>query len=57
MVDGKLTGPNPPYTHDLAEATASLKKLSAYDIRRVICYHGGVFSVDVNRRIAAIGEV
>lgn len=54
VVDGKLLGPNPRYTHDLAEATVSLKKLARCDIRTVICYHGGVFTDDVNRRIAEI---
>jgi len=56
VVDGQLLGPNPRYTHDLAEATASLKKLAQYDIRTVICYHGGVYTNDVNRRIAEIAS-
>jgi glyoxylase-like metal-dependent hydrolase (beta-lactamase superfamily II) len=54
VMDGTLSGPNPIYTHDMALATESLKKLAQYDIRRVICYHGGLFSDDVNRRIAEI---
>jgi glyoxylase-like metal-dependent hydrolase (beta-lactamase superfamily II) len=54
--DGCLVGPNPLFTPDLAAARESLKKLSAYDIKNVICYHGGVFNGDPNRRIAEIAN-
>lgn len=54
--DGILAGPNPAYTPDLAAALASLKKLSAYDIETVICYHGGVYRGDANRRIAELTD-
>jgi glyoxylase-like metal-dependent hydrolase (beta-lactamase superfamily II) len=53
---GRLTGPNPLYTHDLIRATESLKKLSQYDIQTVICYHGGVYANDANRHISAIAN-
>lgn len=51
VVDGKLTGPDPRYTLDLAQATESLKQLCQYDIDSVICYHGGPFTWNVNERI------
>jgi glyoxylase-like metal-dependent hydrolase (beta-lactamase superfamily II) len=54
VVDGKLTGPNPQYTHDMAKAIESLKKLAQFDIRTIICYHGGAFSQDPNRWIGEI---
>jgi glyoxylase-like metal-dependent hydrolase (beta-lactamase superfamily II) len=54
--DGLLVGPNPVYTPDLATALASLKKLAAYDIETVICYHGGVYRGDANRRIAELAD-
>jgi glyoxylase-like metal-dependent hydrolase (beta-lactamase superfamily II) len=56
LVEDQLTGPNSQFTHDLIAATASLKKLSRFDIQTVICYHGGVFRGDVNRRIAELAE-
>lgn len=54
VVEGCLVGPNPLFTPDLAAARDSLKKLAAYDIENVICYHGGLFNGAPNRRIAEI---
>lgn len=54
--EGKLIGPNPTYTYDYEEAINSLKKLAKYDIQTVICYHGGIFSIDANKRIAQLAE-
>ncbi|WP_139489359.1 MBL fold metallo-hydrolase [Brevibacillus dissolubilis] len=56
VVDGKLTGPAPQYTYDLVQARASLKKLAAYDIETVICYHGGMYTGDANKRIAELAD-
>ncbi len=39
---GQLNGPNPRMTHDLELAKASLKKLAAYPIQRILCFHGGL---------------
>jgi glyoxylase-like metal-dependent hydrolase (beta-lactamase superfamily II) len=52
--EGKLMGPNPAYTPDLNLALRSLGKLAAFDIDKVICYHGGVFDNRVNERIAEL---
>jgi glyoxylase-like metal-dependent hydrolase (beta-lactamase superfamily II) len=54
LQDGKLQGPNPIHTYDMALATQSLKKLLAYDIDKVVCYHGGLFTGDVR---AALEEI
>jgi glyoxylase-like metal-dependent hydrolase (beta-lactamase superfamily II) len=54
IIDGKLSGPNPRFTYDMNLATASLKKLSTYDVETVICYHGGVFRDEPNKRIAEL---
>jgi glyoxylase-like metal-dependent hydrolase (beta-lactamase superfamily II) len=54
VFDGRLTGPNPQFTDDMARGRESLKKLANYDIQSVICYHGGLYADDVNRRIAEI---
>jgi glyoxylase-like metal-dependent hydrolase (beta-lactamase superfamily II) len=56
VVDGVLIGPNPLYTPDLPTALDSLKKLAAYDIENVLCYHGGVYRGDANRRIARLAD-
>jgi glyoxylase-like metal-dependent hydrolase (beta-lactamase superfamily II) len=56
VVEGKLVGPNPLYTHDLNQAAESLKKLAKYDIRTVICYHGGVFTDEPKQRIAELSR-
>lgn len=51
---GELQGPNPPQTPDMEEAYRSVAKLASYDIEKVICYHGGLYDRDVNRKIAQI---
>lgn len=56
LVDGKLIGPNPEYTYDMDLAMQSLKKLTEYDIENVICYHGGLYKGDANRRIAELAN-
>jgi glyoxylase-like metal-dependent hydrolase (beta-lactamase superfamily II) len=52
--EGKLMGPNPSHTPDLNLALRSLGKLAAFDIDKVICYHGGLFDNRVNERIAEL---
>lgn len=56
VLDGQLLGPNPEFTPDMAAALASLKKLTAYDIAAVICYHGGLYGGDAAARIAALAN-
>ena len=38
-VEGELREPNPEATYDLDTALKSLKKLTQYDIKTVICFH------------------
>lgn len=52
--EGQLLGPDPKATIDINAAIKSLAKLKMYDIRSVICYHGGFFSDHVNERIATL---
>ena len=40
----------------MEEALGSLKKLAQYDVQRVICYHGGLFSDNANQRIAELAN-
>jgi len=56
VADGQLSGPNPAVTPDMDTALASLRKLAAYDIETVVCYHGGIYRGDVNARIQALAE-
>ncbi|WP_331281293.1 MBL fold metallo-hydrolase [Paenibacillus sp. UNC451MF] len=52
--NGQLQGPSPDQTLNMEQALLSLKKLSQYDIQTVICYHGGQYTGDANRRIAEL---
>jgi glyoxylase-like metal-dependent hydrolase (beta-lactamase superfamily II) len=54
--DGKLIGPNPAVTPDMPLALESLRKLKAYPIETVICYHGGIFKGDVQQALDKITE-
>jgi glyoxylase-like metal-dependent hydrolase (beta-lactamase superfamily II) len=54
--DGRLQGPNPNATSDMATASASVRRLAELDVRRIVCYHGGVVDDDAGgqlRRVAA----
>jgi len=41
IADGKLVGPNPQVTYDMALAMESVEKLKGYDVDIVAVYHGG----------------
>lgn len=56
VVEGQLVGPNPVFTADMDKAKASVRKLTEYDIEAAICYHGGVYSDQVNERLKALAE-
>ncbi|MHA6532594.1 MBL fold metallo-hydrolase [Paenibacillus sp. BAC0078] len=53
---GELCGPDAAATPDMATALNSLKKFADFEIRQVICYHGGLFTGNVNRRIAELAQ-
>lgn len=44
--DGVLTGPNPVYTPDMAQAYKSLRPLCELPIEKIACYHGGLVKQD-----------
>nr|BCJ78251.1 hypothetical protein [Niallia circulans] len=52
--NGELAGPNPPVTPDMKLALESLGKFAAFDIERVVCYHGGLAEGDVQDMIARV---
>ncbi|WP_276353203.1 MBL fold metallo-hydrolase [Cohnella caldifontis] len=56
IIGGKLHGPVPQTSLDLAEARRSVAKFLDYDIETVVCYHGGLLEwepMEQIRRIAA----
>ena len=48
MDDGIPAMANPKFTLDMAEARRSIEKMMKYDIKTLICYHGGAFEGDVH---------
>lgn len=52
--DGELLGPRAQATPDMDTALRSLKKLAAFPIETVICYHGGIYKGDVKKRLEEI---
>lgn len=57
VVEGQLLGPTPHFAENLELAIASLKKLTQYDIANVICYHGGLYQDNPNRRISELANI
>nr|WP_246027886.1 MULTISPECIES: MBL fold metallo-hydrolase [Paenibacillus] len=54
--DGKHNIANPQHTLDLEEAITSVEKLLEYDIKQLICYHGGCFR-EIFRRHCSISFI
>ena len=54
IIDGELVGPNPQHTLDMDSAIKSLQKLTQYDIEKIITYHGGLYTENLNQKIAEL---
>lgn len=54
--DGLLIRGNQDYNYDNEENKKSIQKLIKYDIETVICYHGGMYNDNVNKRIAELAN-
>ncbi len=54
--EGTLLGPVPEHAADISQTMASLKKLLAFDIERIVCYHGGVVECGATRIKEIINE-
>ncbi|KRE93258.1 hydrolase [Paenibacillus sp. Soil766] len=54
VANGQLQGPIPAYCSDYPLALQSLRKFLQFDIEKVLCYHGGLITDNVNQRIAEI---
>ncbi|WP_372339186.1 MBL fold metallo-hydrolase [Cohnella sp. WQ 127256] len=52
--DGQLWGTDLSTTLDQPTAQASIAKLTAFDIKSVVCYHGGLFNDNVGKRLAEL---
>lgn len=53
---GRLQGPRPPVTPDMAQALRSVAKLAALDVDSAVTYHGGVVRDGVNERLAELAS-
>jgi glyoxylase-like metal-dependent hydrolase (beta-lactamase superfamily II) len=55
VVDGRLTGPNPEFTPDMATAMESVAKLADLDLRTILVGHGDpVTGDDLGARLRAM---
>ena len=54
--DGRLDGPNPGATGDMALAAQSVQKLAALDPQAIICYHGGLVSADAGAQLRRVAQ-
>ncbi|WP_366290005.1 MBL fold metallo-hydrolase [Paenibacillus sp. AN1007] len=54
IVEDQLVGPAPPATPDMPEALRSLNKLTSLNVSKVLCYHGGEYTQDPEKRIAEL---
>lgn len=52
--ENKLILANPQYTLDMEEAKKSIKKLLNYEIDRIICYHGGIYTENIKEALQNI---
>lgn len=56
IVNRKLAGSEDEHTQDLALSKSSLKPLQDLEINTVICYHGGVYTGDIQQDLKDIIE-
>jgi glyoxylase-like metal-dependent hydrolase (beta-lactamase superfamily II) len=54
--EGRLQGPNPSATGDMAAAARSVAALAELDVQAIVCYHGGVVRDDANGQIRRVVE-
>lgn len=55
--EGKLVSADKNLNFDNELNKKSLKKLTAYDIEKIICYHGGFYEGDINNIIKNLSDV
>ena len=54
--DGILLRGKEEFNFDTELSIKSIQKLIKYDIETVICYHGGLYNDNVNKRIAELAN-
>lgn len=54
--NGELAVANPQYTLDIVEAKKSIRKLLNYEIERIICYHGGIYTGNIKAAVIKLGQ-
>jgi glyoxylase-like metal-dependent hydrolase (beta-lactamase superfamily II) len=54
--EGRLQGPNPGATGDMALAGQSVRKLADLDVQTIICYHGGVVGDDAGAQLRRVAQ-
>lgn len=54
--EGRLLGPNPSATPDMATASRSVGRLAELDVRTIVCYHGGVVEDDAGGQLRRVAE-
>jgi glyoxylase-like metal-dependent hydrolase (beta-lactamase superfamily II) len=47
---------NPQYTLDMEEAQRSILKLLPYEIDKIICYHGGIYTKDIKESLRELSS-
>jgi glyoxylase-like metal-dependent hydrolase (beta-lactamase superfamily II) len=52
--NGELDIANPHFTLDLPEAINSVQKLYVRDIKKIICYHGGIMEEGIKLKIGTV---
>ena len=57
LIDGELFGLKHGLSADEDEAYVSIAKLTKYDIKDLLCYHGGLFTGNARERIAELANV
>lgn len=54
--NGHLDIANPMYTLDMREALLSVERIRAVNPRKIICYHGGIFTEGITEKLNALLE-
>lgn len=53
---GRLQGPSPTATADMATASRSVCKLAELDVAAIVCYHGGVVTEDASGQLRRVAD-
>jgi len=53
---GRLQGPSPTATADMATASRSVRKLAELDVAAIACYHGGAVTEDAGGQLRRVAD-